>query len=231
MAASGRVNRAGHRPAEHLIPVVLFYLWESGKLRQHYKAFIFSAMLPLAIFVLVRVFIPADHAAIGLHGILPYYWMKFNESIGNALTAQAWFRRLVWCSLPLTMVPIIYFDTTRSFFSSRKYLAFFFVLVVITNLWGIDPGGGDAERQMAPSFLAFYWLIAVIVQQELSREKWLLTLLLSGAYLTSFHHAQGLLPLPNKWVTLSFTLAGFFLVTIPVLICRNGRRWKISTAA
>jgi len=189
-----------------LIPVSFVYLWEEGTIRKEYMKWIGAITPALAVFILVRVFVYADEARMGVAGILSYYQMKFGESIENALTKEAWFRRLVWSFMPLTFLPFIFPRTTFSFFWRRRYLLLFFLLVVITNLWGIDPGGGDSERQMAPSFLPFFWLIAALLQQELSHIKWALPAILGGGYVSSLHHLQGIYPLPNKMATLLVTV-------------------------
>ncbi len=185
-----------------LIPVSFAYLWEEGTLRIEYKKWLLAITPAIAVFLLVRIFLFSDDVRMGIAGILPYYWMKFGESIGNALTASAWFRRLIWSTLPVTLLPFIFWKSTVSFFARRKYLFLFLVLVIITDLWGIDPGGGDAERQMAPSFLALYWLIAELSQHELAHVKWALPSILGGGYLGSLHHLQGIYPLPNRAYTL-----------------------------
>ena len=205
-----------------MIPVSMFYLWEYGKFRQDYQRLMLAIAPPLAVFILVRVLVPADQASIGLSGILPYYWTKFGESIGNAIAPQAWFRRLLWCFMPLTLVPVMFIRTTISFFSARKHLLLFILLVVVTDLWGIDVGGGDAERQMAPSFLAFYWLIGAITQRELAAAKWVFPALFGCGLIASLHHLQGIYPLPSKRATLLVTLIGFAGVTVTVLLSRYG---------
>ncbi len=185
-----------------LVPVSFAYLWEQGTLRVEYKKWLLAITPAISVFLIVRIFVYSDDVRMGISGILPYYWMKFHESIGNALTASAWFRRLIWCTLPVTLVPFIFWRTTVSFFARHKYLLLFFVLVIITDLWGIDEGGGDAERQMAPSFLVIYWLIAELGQRDLSQISWSLPLILGGGYIASLHHLQGFYPLRNPAVTL-----------------------------
>lgn len=205
-----------------MIPVSLFYLWEYGKFRQDYQKLILAIAPTLAVFISVRIFVHADHVSIGLRGILPYYWMKFGESIGNAVTPQAWFRRTIWCFMPLSLVPVMFMRTTISFFSARKYLLLFSLLVVVTDLWGIDPGGGDTERQMAPSFLAFYWLIGEITQREFAPAKWVFPVLFGCGWLASLHHLYGIYPLPSKRATLFVTLLGFVGVMVTALLSRYG---------
>jgi hypothetical protein len=209
-----------------VIPVSFFYLWERGKLRQDYQKMILATAPAFAVFILVRIFVYADHASIGIHGILPFYWMKLGESVGNAVTPQAWFRRLIWCYMPLTLVPMIFLRTTISFFSARKYLLLFLFLVVLTDLWGIGAGGGDAERYMAPSFLAFYWIIGEIMQHEFSPAKWVFPALFACGLLASLHHLQGIYPLPSKRATLLVTLIGFFGVTLTAFFNRYGG-WRV----
>jgi hypothetical protein len=212
------------------IPVSFFFLWERGKLRQDYQKMILATASALAVFILVRIFVDADHASIGIQGILPFYWMKLGESIGNAVTPQAWFRRLVWCFMPLTLVPVIFLRTTIAFFSARKYLLLFLFLVVLTDLWGIGAGGGDAERYMAPSFLAFYWLIAEIMQHEFSPAKWVFPVLFACGLVASLHHLQGIYPLPSKRATLLVTLIGLFGVTLTAFFSRYGE-WRVARDA
>ena len=208
-----------------LIPVSFVYLWEEGTLRHEYKKWIAAIVPALAVFILVRMFVYADDVRMGVTGILPYYQMKFGESIGNALSKHAWFRRLIWSFMPFTFLPFIFPRTTISFFWRRKYVLLFFVLVIITDLWGIDHGGGDAERQMAPAFLPFFWLIAMLLQQELSDVNWALPAILGGGYLSSLHHLQGIYPLPNKLATLLVTVVAVVeILAVAIYVKRRGRR-------
>jgi len=208
-----------------LVPVSFAYLWEEGTLRIEYKKWFLAITPGIAVFLLVRIFLAPDDGRMGIAGILSYYWMKFGESIGNALTASAWFRRLIWCTLPVTLLPFIFWRATLSFFARHKYLFLFFVLVIITDLWGIDPGGGDAERQMAPSFLVLYWLIAELSQRDLSQSTWSLPSILLGGYLASLHHLQGIYPLPNQAATLLVTvIASVEISAIALYVKHKGRQ-------
>lgn len=196
-----------------MVPVSFFYLWEMGTLRRDLRKCILAMTPFVALFILVRIVVPTEGVSMGAGGIMPFYISMFRESIGNAMTPQAWFRRAIWCFLPLTLVPFVFWPTTKSFLASRKYVLLAFLLVMITDLWGIDPLGGDAERQMAPSFLAFYWVLAVIVQAWFLRKKWIVSVLLGCAILGSLHHVYGLFPLPSKRVTLLTTLLALVGVT------------------
>lgn len=208
-----------------LIPVSFVYLWEDRTLRRDGTKWLLSMTPAVLVFILVRVLVPTNGTHMRVSGILPFYIEQFGESLGNAFTAQAWFRRLIWNFMPLTFLPLIFFRTTRSFCSKHKFMLLFFVLVVITDLWGIDQGGGDAERQMAPAFLPFFWLIAEIVQTWFLRPKWALPGLLAGGYLVSLHHLQGIYPLPNKSDTVYVTLIGVTEITLIALwVKARGKR-------
>jgi hypothetical protein len=189
-----------------LIPVSFVYLWERGTLRREFKRW-FAAICPaIAVFLLVRASVYADGARMRITGILSYYVMKFGESAGHAFTFAAWMRRLVWCFMPFTFLPLVFLRTTVSFFSRHNYVLLYLILVVVTDFWGIDQGGGDAERQMAPAFLAFFWLIGVIAQSRLSRPRWVLPVILAAGFLGSLHHLQTVYPLPGKLATLVVTI-------------------------
>lgn len=207
-----------------LVPVSFVYLWENRTLRRDATKWSLAITPAILIFILVHVFVTADGTQMGLAGILPYYQSEFNDSIQNALTAEAWLRRLIWNFMPLTFLPVMFFRTTRSFCSRHKFMLLFFVLVVITDLWGIDVGGGDAERQMAPAFLPFFWLIAEILQTWFLRPKWALPGLLVGGYVASLHHLQGVYPLPSKLATLYVTLIGLTEITLIALWIKVGEK-------
>lgn len=200
-----------------LVPVTFVYLWESRTLRRDAAKWVFAITPAILVFILVRVVVPVDGTHMGVAGIRPYYEMMFFQSIGNAITPVAWFRRLIWNFMPLTFLPLLFFRTNISFCSRHKFMLLFFVLVVITDLWGIDVGGGDAERQMAPAFLPFFWLIGEILQTWFLNAKWELAGVLAGGYLVSLHHLQGVYPLPNKQFTLYVTLIGLTEITLIAL--------------
>lgn len=196
-----------------LIPVSFVYLWERGTIRPEFKRW-FAAICPaITVFLVVRASVYADGARMGITGILPYYEMKFGESAGHAFTLAAWLRRLIWCFMPFTFLPLVFLKTTLSFFSRHKYVLFYLALVIVTDFWGIDQGGGDAERQMAPAFLAFFWLIGVIAQNRLSRPRWVLPLILATGFLGSLHHLQTVYPLPSKLATLVVTIVAATVAT------------------
>lgn len=209
-----------------MVPVVFFYLWEEGAPAAEYRRAALSVLPALALFFAVRMLVPGDGSTMSAVGIFAYYRMKFGESIGNAISPAAWFRRLCWAFLPLTFMPVIFWRDSARLLKSQKYMGVYFVLIVITNLWGIDPSGGDVERQMAPSFLAFYWLIGKLIQQEFSSPPWAVFVLLGSALLATLHHMQGVYPLPSRHATLIVTVTATAAATCVALVvaARTSRR-------
>lgn len=209
-----------------MIPVILVYLWEAAVPRVEYRKAALAVLPALAVFFAVRLLVPGDESTMSFAGVFSYYWMKLGESIGNAITPVAWFRRLCWSFLPLTFIPIVFWKRSIRLLATRKYIGVYFVLIVITNLWGIDPNGGDVERQMAPSFLAFYWLIGQLIEREFVAAPWAIFTLLCSAFLATFHHMQGIYPLPSKRMTLILTLIATIMATCAGLavVLRNDRR-------
>ena len=201
-----------------MIPAVFVYQWETKTLRRDWKTGIIAAAPALVVFVAVHLILRSAQTPMGMSGIFSYYSTALGDNIYDALTPEVWFRRLIWAFMPLTLIPFIFWKITIDFFSSRKYLLTFFLFVVATNLWGI--GAGNIERLMAPSFLAFYWLIGEITQLKLASTPWTYPALLVSGFLASLHHQMGLCALPSKRTTLLVTLAGFAIATGSAFIVR-----------
>jgi hypothetical protein len=104
-------------------------------------------------------------------------------------------------------VPLIFFDTTMSFFRERKYALVFGVLVFLATLFG-----SNTERLMAPAFVVYYWLIAVILASLLEQPV-LLWLVLAASFIASLHHTVARFPLPSRAFTLIASLGALAVVS------------------
>jgi hypothetical protein len=185
-----------------LVPVVFVYLWETRRLRaEGVRALL--AMLPgLLLFVLLRLLIPAWGP-----GLLE----ALRANLAKLISPESWFRLLINAFLPVSLVLIIFFDITLSFFRARKYALVFVILVFLATLFG-----SNTERLMAPAFVVYYWLIAVILASFTERPL-LLWLVLAASFVASLHHSVARFPLPSRTLTLIASLGALAAVSAALI--------------
>jgi hypothetical protein len=170
-----------------LVPVVFVYLWETRRLRAEGLSALLATVPGLLLFVLLRLLIPAWGPGLA---------EALRDNLAKLISPESWFRLLIGAFLPVSLVPIIFFDTTIGFFRERKYALVFVVLVFLATLFG-----SNTERLMAPAFVVYYWLIAVILA-SLTEQPPLFWLVLAASFVASLHHTVARFPLPSRTFTL-----------------------------
>ena len=193
-----------------LIPVAALRLWEQNELRRRLPQFVLLVLPAVIVFVLLRVFIPTVGGDTLVDAI--------KKNVPLQLTFESMFRWLVNSFAPLTLVPLVFFDSTIQFFRERKF-ALLFLLLVSTSLCF----GTDTELLMAPTFIVFYWLIGTILQ-EYRWDRISLGLVIVACAAASMHHTIARFPLPTKQATMIVSVGALLLVTFVAVIRAHPRQ-------
>ena len=184
-----------------MIAVTFIYLLERKIFMDEGKKFLLAVVPAIACFLLLRFLI---NPAGGL-GMLQAFLFHINK----LTSVETWFRLLINTFIPLSLLPIIFFKRTVSFFKDKKYMLLFIVFVFISTLFG-----SNNERLMAPASIIFYFLIANIIQDYFYPYKGILFILMASAFLSSFHHLMGRYPLPSKDLTIILSASSLMAATV-----------------
>ena len=165
------------------------------------------ACLPaLATFAAVRLLVPSS-GGIGLVESALRYGVKLKHPM-------VWYALLANPFIPLTLIPLIFFRESARFLKRHLYLAAYFLLVLASASFG-----SNNERLMAPAAIAFYALIAFIIDARvLPRGKAWIAILAAAAALSSLHHSIARFPLPGRSFTIALSGGSSIAVTLIFLI-------------
>lgn len=187
-----------------MIPVAAVYLYQNSNRKYVWKNFALAVIPAIAIFISMRLSIPATGG--------PSLVEAFTGYAPKLLRPETWVRLLIIPFLPLTLIPVIFFRTTKTFFRENLHLAIFVILVFFSTLFG-----SDNERLMAPAGIVFYLLIAIILQKKMRDHIWTLAVLGLCAILASFHDEWARYPLLNRNLTLLCSLGATGIATATAL--------------
>ncbi len=188
-------------------PVALVYLWERKLLAADWKKLVLATIPALVVFVLLRILLHADvQGSIDI----PKAFIRYSPKI---LEPEFWARQFGNSLKPLTFLPLIFFSTTLAFFRANKFMLALIAMTFISSLLG-----SADERLMAPAFVAFYWLFALIFEKDIYAHKGMLALIAVCCFVSTFHYRQARFPLPSRELTVYLGLATWVVVTIAAVI-------------
>ena len=165
------------------------------------------ACLPaIAAFAAIRLLVPSS-GGIGLIESAARYGVKLRHPM-------VWYALLINPFIPLTFIPLIFFRESARFIRRNLHLAAYFLLVLASASFG-----SNNERLMAPAAIAFYALIAFIIDARvLPRGKVWIAILAAAAALSSLHHSIARFPLPERIFTVALSGGSSIAVTLIFLI-------------
>lgn len=165
------------------------------------------ACLPaIAAFAAVRLLVSSS-GGIGLMESALRYGVKLKHPM-------VWYGLLVNPFIPLTFIPLIFFRESARFLGRNLHLAAYFLLVLASASFG-----SNNERLMAPAAIAFYALIAFIIDARvLPRGKHWIAILAAAAALSSLHHSIARFPLPERSFTVALSGGSLLALTLIFLI-------------
>jgi len=109
---------------------------------------------------------------------------------------------------PLSFLPLIFWEKNKKFLEDNKHWILYFILIFFSTFLG-----SDQERLMAPSFLFFYLVIALLVQENLKNNFKINILISICCYLCSFHHLMGNFLLINRDTKIQISLLSLLVVS------------------
>lgn len=197
-----------------LPPTALVYLWERRALRANLGKLALATLPALAATVLLRMTLSLDLPG----NIEPLEALV--RFAPKSLTPEFWARQFGNTLKPLTFLPLIFLGTTLAFLRANKFMAALILLTLVSSLLG-----SANERLMAPAFVAFYWLLALIFQRDLWRSRWMLGIIAAACFVASLHYQQARFPLPSRELTVILGGLAWLVVTGAALLFRL-RQWR-----
>jgi hypothetical protein len=192
-----------------MIPVVFAYLWERKELRRQWRPALVAIIPGFITFFLLRILIPST-CGLSLFEALPVYASKI-------LSPDTFYRLLINSFLPLSLIPLVFYEITFKFFRTRLYALLFVVVVFASAFFG-----ENQERLMAPAFLVVYALMGNVIQEHCS-ERMFLAVLIGGGFLCSLHYMIARYPLPDRTVTVALSLGSLLVITVVAFAYRLKR--------
>lgn len=190
-------------------PAAFVYLWERKLLAADWKKLVVATIPALAVFLLLRILLHADvQGSIDIPKALIRYSPKILEP-------EFWARQFGNSLKPLTFLPLIFFSTTLAYFKANKFMLALIVLTFVSSLLG-----SADERLMAPAFVAFYWLFALIFERDIYPHKGMLALIAICSFVSTAHYRQARFPLPSRELTVYLGLVTWVIVTAAAIIFR-----------
>lgn len=190
-----------------MIPVAFIYLFEEEQRKKDWIRVI-SVALPAILMTCV------------LHGIMhPTSGKNLIDAFllfaDKGFLPETWFRLLINSLIPFSLVPLVFLSTTKHYFQKRKYALVYVILAIISTFFGYNN-----ERLMAPVFIIFYPLLAVIIQENNLLSRYALIGLILGAIACNLHHTYARFPVPRE-VSGIISLLVFGTVTLFMLLYKK----------
>ena len=186
-----------------MMPVAFVFALEMKHLGRLLSVLLIAVLPALVTAIALRILLHSDQ---GYN--LPQAFMAYADKL---LLLETWFRLLINCLIPFSLVPLIFFETSRHYFRTRKYAIVYLVLVVISTFFGYN-----SERLMAPVFIVFYPLLAIIIEKHIAQSRWIILTVIIAAIVSQLHHTYARFPLPRE-LTIGLSLLAFAIVTLSMI--------------
>jgi hypothetical protein len=191
-----------------MVPVALVYLRERGRLGREWRRLLAAVLPAVAAFVVIRLLVPAPRGMTLLEALLHYPRKLRHPAV--------WFRLLVNPFVPVSLLPLVFFESTVAFLKKNRHALAYLLLVFASALLG-----SNNERLMAPAFVVFYLVIGLIVQDRIYPHRGMLALLVAAGFLSSLHHLIARYPLPDRNITIALSGGSLVVVSAATVILRR----------
>jgi len=184
-----------------MIPTTVICLLEGGRFRREWRGFLWALLPALAVFATFRLLVQPEGGM-----TLVEAFLTFSDRITRF---YGLYYLLVNPFVPLTIVPLVFIDSSAAFFRGRRHMLVYFCLVVFAALFG-----SNNERLLNPAFIVFYPLIAVIIEERILPARFLLGAIMAGGFLSSLHYLVARYPLPGREWSILLSGGSAVLVTL-----------------
>lgn len=194
------------------VPTALVFLWERRLLRSDLGK-LFLAVLPaLLVTVLLRTLLRAE--VVGSLEPLQAF-LRFAPKI---VDPEFWARQFANSLKPLSFLPLIFLGTTLRWARGNWFMVTLILLTFVSSLLG-----SANERLMAPAFVAFYWLLALVIQENIWPHRAMLAIIAAATFASTLHYWYARFPLPSRELTIALGGVAWAVVTAAAVIFRLRR--------
>lgn len=190
-------------------PTALVFLWERKLLRTDLAKMLLAMAPAVLATVLLRTLLRAD--VVGSLEPLQAF-VRFAPKI---VDPEFWARQFANSLKPLSFLPLIFLGITLRWARGNLFMVVLILLTFVSSLLG-----SANERLMAPAFMAFYWLLALIIQEGIWPHKIMLTIIAAAAFLSTLHYWYARFPLPSRELTIAIGGVAWAVVTAAAVVFR-----------
>ncbi|HNS00795.1 MAG TPA: hypothetical protein PKM78_00210 [Anaerolineae bacterium] len=190
-------------------PTALVFLWERKLLRSDLGKMLLALLPAVIATLLLRTLLRAD--VVG--SLEPL--QAFLRFAPKAVDPEFWARQFANALKPLSFLPLIFLGITLRWARGNLFMVALILLTFLSSLLG-----SANERLMAPAFVAFYWLLALIIQEGIWPHRVMLAILAAATFLSTLHYWYARFPLPSRQLTIAIGGAAWVVVTAAAIIFR-----------
>lgn len=183
-----------------MIPVAFVFAWDRKFLNESWKQILAASLPAIVSEILLRVLLHPNEGN--------NLFQALNDYSGKLILPETWFRLFINSFIPFSLVPLLFFQSTKKFIQSNRFAVVFVLLVLISTFFGYNN-----ERLMAPAFIVFYFLLATIIQDHLGQSKGMIVMIILAAIVSNLHHSYARYPFPRE-LTVVLSISALAVVTI-----------------
>lgn len=201
-----------------MAPTALVFLWERKLLRSDLAKLLLAVLPALLATVLLRTLLRAE--VVGSLEPLQAF-LRFAPKI---VDPEFWARQFANSLKPLSFLPLIFLGVTLRWARGNLFMVALILLTFASSLLG-----SANERLMAPAFVPFYWLLALIIQERIWPHRAMLAIIAAATFLSTLHYWYARFPLPSRELTIAIGGVAWAVVTVAALLfgLRTRRRAEI----
>ncbi|NOR44799.1 MAG: hypothetical protein GQ534_04365 [Candidatus Delongbacteria bacterium] len=189
------------------VPAGLMYYWFKEKSPKKAYKLIVATLPTVIILTALRTFVITESSSGG--GLAHSFGKLHFDDNNKIFKPGTYYRIAINTFLPLAFIPVVFLRAKIKFFKEHSYFIVFVVIYFLSCFIA-----GDNERLFAPVFPVFYLLIGYILEKKnllTQRNKYIL---LGLTVLALPHHMYSRFPLPERTLSIIFSLASLTLITI-----------------
>ena len=195
------------------VPTALVFLWERKLLRSDLVKLLL-AVLPVALAtILLRTLLHAE--VVG--SLEPL--QAFQRFAPKIVDPEFWARQFANSLKPLSFLPLIFLGVTWRWARGNLFMVALILLTFASSLLG-----SANERLMAPAFKAFYWVLALVIQEAIWPHRGMLAIMAAATFLSTLHYWYARFPLPSRELTIAIGGVAWAVVTAAGIFFWAARR-------